>query len=673
MAYSLRTDARYCKVEHQKAAKEKRRRQRKKATAGLVPLTALAQKDFSSTTVQDREHLVVELRSSGLGALYKSGTVTLSDIAHYLNMNDSKRSMIKRALDQFFEEELVGLAAEAWERDEEITHLLGLDLLMPDSYNVEEALEWAIEMVDRFLAFEARFFRLPDGSLWIREEFHKRWLLEMMLSYATGGYLQILAPPRHGKSEVFTHFGVWVIVRNPNIRILWFGPNEEIVAERIGKMKELLEMKDLVEATLPPGVFYAPPKRGPGVTWTKSKFVVACRTLGITGNTVTGMGRGKKMLSMNADMIVCDDIEDYESTLQAYLRAGTRRWSKTQLDSRKEEHTMFMVIGSRQHLDDWYSYNLRDPNFRHVVDRAHDRGCTADPNDFAAHTDCMLFSAIRSYRWLMTKKFGADAHDQSSAYDMVYLNDPQSEGFSIFASDDLDRALSSGRDLGLKGVPGEYRLVGGLDPSATGFQAAVLWGATLVADDFAWDANTVQDRRMRRWLIDVDNRRGGGIDQAIALFEEWYKLYRCQHWVIEENGFQRGIRRDPRVKETCERLDIHLEGHVTMGRNKHDPRYGVGAMARLYRDNLVDLPYRSSGTRAQIDQFVGQHLTFTDDGPKQRGNTSDLLMAAWFPQKVIRRWEKEEVADRASVRQTHSTYPTSYASLDRSGPNEVPW
>ena len=672
MANALRADARYCSVAHQKAAKEKRRRLRVKAKAGLVPITAL-KRDRSAAHTLERDALIVDLKSTGLSALYKTGNVTLSDIARYLDLKDSQRSQIKRALDQLFEEELIDLAAEAWERDEKMTHLLGLDLPIPDTYNIEEAMGWATQMVVRFLAFEEKFFRLPDGTPWIRERFHKQWLIEIMLSYATGGYLQILAPPRHGKSEVFTHFAVWVIVRNPNIRILWFGPNEQIVEERVGKMKELLEMPELVQATLAPGEFYAPPKRGPGVTWTKSKFVVACRTLGITGNTVTGMGRGKKMLSMNADMIVCDDIEDYESTLQAYLRAGTRRWSKTQLDSRKEEHTMFMVIGSRQHLDDWYSYNLRDPNFRHIVDRAHSRECAADPNDFPAHIDCMLFPAVRSYRWLMTKKFGADAHDQSSAYDMVYLNDPQSEGFSIFQSTDLDRALSASRDLGLKGIPTERRLVGGLDPSATGFQAAVLWAATLATDDFAWDTNTVQDRRMRRWLVDVDNRRGGGIDQAIALFVEWYKLYRCQHWVIEENGFQRGIRRDPRVKETCDRLDIHLEGHVTMGRNKHDPKYGVGAMARLYRESLVDLPYRSSGTRAQIDQFVGQHLTFTDDGQKQRRNTSDLLMAAWFPQKVIRRWEKEEVAELASVRQVNSVYPTSYASIDRSGPNEAPW
>ena len=394
-----------------------------KAKAGLVPVTAL-NRDRTGDHEVARETLVVDLKTTGLGALYKAGNVTLSDIARYLDLKDSQRSQIKRALDQLFEEELVSLAAEAWQRDEKITHLLGLDSPMPETYDPDEAMSWATDMVDRFLAFEARFFLLPDGTPWIREKFHERWLLEMMLSYATGGYLQILAPPRHGKSELFTHFGIWVIVRNPNIRILWFGPNEQIVEERIGKMKEILEMSDLVEATLAPGEFYAPPKRGPGVTWTKTKFIVECRTPGITGNTITGMGRGKKMLSMNADMIVCDDIEDYESTLQAYLRAGTRRWSKTQLDSRKEEHTMFMVIGSRQHLDDWYSYNLRDPNFRHVVDRAHDRGCTADPNDFPAHTDCMLFPAVRSYRWLMTKKFGADAHDQSSAYDMVYLNDP---------------------------------------------------------------------------------------------------------------------------------------------------------------------------------------------------------------------------------------------------------
>ena len=41
----------------------------------------------------------------------------------------------------------------------------------------------------------------------------------------------ILSPPRHGKTELLIHFAVWRICKNPNIRIMWVGGNEDIANE----------------------------------------------------------------------------------------------------------------------------------------------------------------------------------------------------------------------------------------------------------------------------------------------------------------------------------------------------------------------------------------------------------------------------------------------------------
>jgi hypothetical protein len=674
---SKRADARYCRESHKKAAAAKRRRLRKAALAGQI-VKIESDVVMSGSTAREREAIVADLESTGLADLYFANEVTLDDIAAQLDVRS--RSSIKRALDLLMERRLHALAASQWEMDPEVHHLLGLDLEMPDAHDTAACEVWAARAAVRFLEWEAHYMSLPDGSLWIREEFHKRWITEVLLAYATGGYLQIMSPPRHGKSELLTHFAVWMICRNPNIRILWFGPNDEIVEERVGKMEELLEMERLVRDTLPPGKFFAPPKRGPGVTWQKKKFTVDCRLPGIAGNTVTGMGRGKKMLSMNADLIVCDDIEDFESTESVTSRKKTRRWARTQLDSRKEEHTMFLVIGSRQHLDDWYSYNERDPNFRTIVNRAHAKTCRKDPTNYDIHIDCMLFPQLRTYRWLMTKKHGSEASQEANTYDMVYLNDPQAEGIAVFVKTEMEGALNAGRSLGsLDGIPaGGRRVVGGLDPSATGFQAAVCWAAVPLPDgewgsDGQWRRYEAQDRRMRRYLVELDNRRGGGIDAALELIIHWYEEFRCLEWVIEENGFQRAIRQDPRVKEETQKRGIHLQGHQTQGRNKWDRHYGVGAMNRLYRNDLVDLPYRGEDTQRMVDQFVTQHLAFTDDPAAVRKATTDILMAAWFPQKVIRRWEKEAIAQAAKVRAIDSDYRVSYPGLDRSGPSTAPW
>ncbi|RKZ10594.1 hypothetical protein DRQ50_14345, partial [bacterium] len=273
---------------------------------------------------------------------------------------------------------------------------------------------------------------------------------------------------------------------------------------------------------------------------------------------------------------------------------------------------------------------------------AHDSRCKKDETNHDLHRDCMLFPTIRSHRWLMTKKHGAGARDESGIYEMVYLNDPQTTGFAIFNKGDIETSFNPSRGLGLVGIPEKgRRLIAGLDPSATGYQAGFLWAATPISklDKADWS--------MKRWMVDLENRRGGGIEHALELFEFWLDEYGLRHWVIEENGFQRGYRTDPRVKQFCAANDVYLEGTKT-GLNKLDPGFGVGAMNRFF-PNLADLPYGTGAAAEKSEIFKRQAVRFTDVGNVQRRNQSDVLMAAWFPQKIIRRWEKEAMANATSV------------------------
>ena len=48
-----------------------------------------------------------------------------------------------------------------------------------------------------------------------------------------GGNLMILSPPRHGKTELLIHFAIWQICRNPNVRIMWVGGNEDIAKNAV--------------------------------------------------------------------------------------------------------------------------------------------------------------------------------------------------------------------------------------------------------------------------------------------------------------------------------------------------------------------------------------------------------------------------------------------------------
>jgi len=594
------------------------------------------------------------------------GRMTLDQVGRAQDVN---RSQVKRAVDDYTAAELVKVAQGGWERSERTTYLLGLDLDMPDMLDHDACQVWAKIAMERFMEFEGEYFELPEGTPYLREVFHKKWIMSVLMSIATGGYLQILSPPRHGKSELLIHFCIWLISRNPDIRIMWVGPNIDISTDMVGSVADnLMENERLIDDVLGPGIYFAPPKRGAGAIWKRTEFRVDCQRSSRKGKTMVAVSRGKKVLSKDCDLIVCDDIEDFDSTVQPSNRSNTRKWFGTGLDSRKEEHTALVVIGSRQHPDDLYSYNLDDPNFTNIVDSAHDPLCELDADDWEIHVDCMLFPVIRTYRWLMSKKFGAGARDESGIYEMVYLNDPQSDGYAIFNADDIDASYNVSRGLGLVGIPKQdRRLIAGLDPSATGYQAAFLWAVTPSG------RSSRADWFFKRWMVDLENRHGGGIDHALTLFELWLKLYGVRYWVIEENGFQRGYRQDPRVKEFCARNEVTMVGTQTQGANKSDPSYGVGAMARLYPE-LIDLPYLDGPARQKVDQFKRQAVRFTDDGAAQRRRQSDILMASWFPQKTIRRWEKEAMAEWDEVEQEESYgFGIAYPNVGASNNDNLPW
>lgn len=523
---------------------------------------------------------------------------------------------------------------DEWTMSEEMRGMLMLE--PPPTEDPAELDAWLDRATAAFLAFEARFFRTPRGP-YLRRPFHIAWIRATLRAIVLGGKLLILAPPRHGKSELLTHFCVWLIARDPDIRILWVGGNKDIAGDMVSSVRDTLENnKPLIEATLPPSKSYAPRRRsGAGREWQQTKFTVNCReAIGTKAPTMVALGRAGKILSKDVDFLIADDIEDFDSTDQPGTREKTRTWFQTQLDSRVEEHTAWVTIGSRQHPDDIYAYLLDDDTWETIVDRAHDPACPYDPERIGDHTVCMLFPEIRTYRWLEQKRQSFRTLGIEALFDMVYLNDPAPEGVVFWTREKIEAAHNRTRGLGL---PDEnVKLIGGLDPSATKFQAAFLWGLGVTS--------------LTTYMIDLDNRVGGGVDPFLRVAERWRIDYNLRHWVIEANLYRKGFFDDPRVLDWCAQHSIIIEPHET-NENKHDEWFGVGAMRRLYETDppSVDLPCGTSEARSKTELYTTQMLRFTDDAKRLRKLTTDVLMASWFPQMVLRRWKSEMLAARDGV------------------------
>ena len=491
-----------------------------------------------------------------------------------------------------------------------------------DVQNEKDAETWALpkdaqKALKNFSAFRRKYFATETGEKYETADFHQKWINAILTAIDEGNEQMILSPPRHGKTDLLTHFAVWQICKNPNVRIMWVGGNEEIAKNAVGSVLEHLEHNQkLIEDFCIPGQAFKPKNRS-GKSWTAGQFTVATRTVtGIKSPTMVAVGKGGKILSRDTDLIIADDIEDHGTTIQPSAREQTRQWWTTTLSSRKEEHTAIVIIGSRQHPEDLYNFLLENPQMHKIVEEAHSTECVKPETEFEEHTDCMLWASKRSYKWLYSRLQAAETTGGKSIFEMVYLNKAFAEGIAMFDVEEIDSCRDVNRVVGQ--VPANVKLIAGLDPASTGYQAAFLWA--------------VNTDTGKMYMIDIENQKGGGIIQARKTIKKWHEKYNLAHWVIEENGFQRAIRQDTELREYCARMGIYLEGHQTQ-KNKFDPIFGVGSMRELFKQQLISLPYGSAESETKSNIYRRQLLYFSNAANKasSKGYKSDICLLYTSP------------------------------------------
>lgn len=498
----------------------------------------------------------------------------------------------------------------------------------------------ATESAKDFLPFRDRYMRQADRQPYITAPCHLRWANAIDDAVANGSQQAIAAPPRHGKTEALVHKCCQLIVNNPNIRILWIGGNEDIAAEAVGMVKAELEGNERLIADFcgPSGTFVPAPRSGK--KWTAREFTVATRNANVKGATMKAVGRGGKILSLNADIIICDDIEDDGSTAQPSQREATLRWFNKDVASRKEEHTAWFYIGSRQHPEDLLSHLLENDEWDVIVEQAHDDDCTLPPTEHIKHVECMLFPEKRSHRWLMQKRRTVGA----SIFEMQYLNRPRVEGLVIFDRETVEECLNRTRRIG--DVPPGSRLIAGLDPASKQYQAAILWAVNLTTG--------------ARYLVDLENEKAGSTPHLRRILADWHQRYRVTDWVIEDNIIDDVLAHDDKVLELRSRLGLRFIPHHTTGANKWDARMGVTSMVPLFEQRLIDLPYAGEDTQARVDVYVTQlvHFNGTPSG-RSKWAKDDLVMAGWFPERTVKDWLRSKKASRAHRKHRGTVFPGS--------------
>jgi hypothetical protein len=551
---------------------------------------------------------------------------------------------------------------QAWTVHEDAQAAVVGSVPRPDGLPISH-FDWTVEhipsLIDGFLEFREKYFTTERGVPFVSPGFQQEWAKAILTAKVTGGKEMILAPVRHGKTQLLTHFCVYLFCLDPNLRVLWLGVTQGLAEGPLEQMRGIFESNEkLIEDYAGPGGTFKPETRSIH-KWRDRAFTLATRTnMEIAGPNVQALGRGNTVIGKNADIVILDDIEDQDAVAQKGTRDKTKEWWITQLGSRVEEHTGLFVIGSRQDYDDIYGLIMKEPGWNVTVERAHDPAC--DIGDDDEHWDCLLFPEVRSYKWLMAERARAAAGPYGVAlWERIFQNIERIDGLVVFPDEEVKACRRSSYRATVipTSTDGGIRLVAGLDPAISGFQAAVLLAYQTVPD-------------LRIWLVDLDNQRGGGITAAAELIRHWYETYGVVHWVAESNLLGR-ISQYKEVKEYTDNHGIYVEDWRTY-QNKTDKFFGVTALAPLFRNKNFTLPYPvdSDGkySRQITDTLVAQLVVWDEGNSRNKNRTGfkdDLVMALWFAWDPIRR-----------ARQDYNTE----AGVDMSGMpfapdgwNDVPW
>lgn len=435
--------------------------------------------------------------------------------------------------------------------------------------------------------------------------------------------LMILAPPRHGKTELLLHAIIWAICKRPQIRIIYCSGISTTSKANAGYLRMEMEAnEDLVR-------MYGPFKSD-DLQWSSDGFIVIGRESQAKSPTVLPIGKGTNVLSRDADIIVVDDPQDLDAAESETTTDRDFNWLTTQVMTRREPHTALMMVGS--HLpsvtgDLWSRVQEKADELntgRHklilIEQKAHDYS-KCDPIEDPDHTMCILWGK-RPFWFLEAQR----AAMGDMLFEACYNQDIRDTKISYFDQDLLRSEKPAGildPDLAWRTMTRHCDVsllhVIGFDPAA---------GETKHASETA--LTVVGGCRKCGWARLVDYWHGRVSPETHAeQILSFVKSYEVERVRIEINAYQKALARDPRLVNAQSKLRFMIDPWMTDDR-KNDPILGIPLLERRMREGTLAVPYGSRPDREIAEDLIKSFIRW----PKR---PNDIPMSVWL---AVGAWEQ---------------------------------
>lgn len=450
-----------------------------------------------------------------------------------------------------------------------------------------------LEYTKGFAAFRKEFFN-HDSS-----DFHLE-LIDHVENAEPGTITLILLPPEHGKTTTLTDWVNYKLGIDPNHKILYVSETAKF-AMKIGNRVRMRMTEPMLAAQYIQrfGPFYEPGQGTSGKPWTDTHMTVARAMIDSQEYSFEAAGIiGSQIYGTRPDTIVCDDMQTLRTLNQT--DKIIERFTLDVVTRVPMDGGRIIVIMTRLGNRDVPIELLK----RDIVDR----------NNF------FMRPAIRSdgktplWKERYTPEMLARRRKQvtEKVWQRAYMMRPQADGTATFDENALEGVKDRQRVTGLI-VNDPRPKVAGLDPALGGGCALTVaqWGDTLD-------------------IIDCEKRYELGKNEDIfAMVKEFHLRYGFSDLIIEAVGFQKGLARDERFMDDCQKLGIRIHEHVTGSNKLDEASYGVAAMAASFTRREITFPWGDEHSALRMDQMFAELLDWRPF-VATRFLEQDLVMSLWF-------------------------------------------
>lgn len=498
----------------------------------------------------------------------------------------------------------------------------------------------ALESLTDFELFCDRYFGERLFS------YQREWL-RLMLEES---HAQILAPPRHGKTEVFSvMLPCWLLAGGGLEAAVYEGPE---VALRDAQVMLVSASADqarknflAIEARLTAnrklledfGRF-----REPDLPWRQSDgvLIVAGRQRDVLSGdySLCCMGAKSEVLGRGAHTILLDDIASLKNCRTPQQAEEHLTWLQTEILSRLEPEGRIFSMGAHLPVpQDAYTLIENLPLYD-------DTELTDDSEpDVVGHVEenAKLFRTVRypavldfeerellsprpdgRYTWgqMMRIRAGAGQH----VWESTYMQRPQAAGVAlcspewIYGTDGYPGCLDSERGLGdtRSFEYGQVELpmvrILSCDPSPTRYAGNVLEDIPIFP---------VRDQVYAPVIVDLE-RGILPLGRLVDLWIDWWHEYHFQALVLERNAAHTLMQSDEYARFR-QMTRVRVIEHNTTGLSKSHDDYGKHTLAKDVEYGYVSIPYGDPPARWKAKSLIDE---LCETVP-----TDDLVMALWFP------------------------------------------